>query len=681
MPTQKYHISLLLSERKILEEIADSDDVSGRYRNRAGILLDSDEGVGNEMTVKEISEKYSVSEATVINVRRAYIYNGIASLFENAKIAGRKKLWDRGEYSEAAKEIFEVSDLLSYICRKGRLSWEYFVLFNSINNTAHDIVYEIACNINWNNKPDYNALLEMIDKAIEKNFGKYNEKASSEKAAWVRWWIIRYYVREDYKRLELTPLCLSVRTYTENDLLLSKPDVLYNQFIEQNISQYIKRYFGKDGNIGLISNDRINYYSELTGKLSEYRRGTRERADMLSLVSYLDCFSVYYDKNLKIFFGNIRASSAYNSDDSWITRKVLYDVSLALDASFIASSQQVSSFIGTTLYRINKILQLIKVMEDINRKTDAIRLCSEISEKVKIPAPEAEEQKFDVLQKFYLRIMIFDIRCRYGIYDAEDDENNTELRCPNIAPEKAYKLFSVPVRFAGTSSGLKAEIISIPTDNKDTDCGKGKIRKKLYSLPFIDINRSGICETDYDVFFGSNVEDIMDLCLKAPLPETYKDHFSRNFHNNRDNIDFYVHTVLGEHTDGLSVFICCYLYFALMNVKLGNHSLRRSINKRSMSFEEIQFSRDTLSRLKSDILRGMSSRERDSDTYEAFLHLRKIIFAIFEKRDINIIAAGLSELLGQLISITRPYYAKHSIELPFEDDRFKSRKRGRNDSE
>ena len=77
MPTTKYIIELTETERRHLTDIVKKGNSSARTILRANILLASDRGNKNHMTVAEISSAFNTTPTTVQNVRTSYVNNGL----------------------------------------------------------------------------------------------------------------------------------------------------------------------------------------------------------------------------------------------------------------------------------------------------------------------------------------------------------------------------------------------------------------------------------------------------------------------------------------------------------------------------------------------------------------------------------------------------------------------------
>lgn len=85
MPTTKYIIELTETERRHLTDIVKKGNSSARTILRANILLASDRGNKNHMTVAEISSAFNTTPTTVQNVRTSYVNNGLEATINRKK--------------------------------------------------------------------------------------------------------------------------------------------------------------------------------------------------------------------------------------------------------------------------------------------------------------------------------------------------------------------------------------------------------------------------------------------------------------------------------------------------------------------------------------------------------------------------------------------------------------------
>jgi transposase len=74
---KKYVVSLLPSERKQIQDMANAKTVSTTIRKRANILLLVDERAGKPMTQEEISVRCGVSDVTVFHTVKDYCTYGL----------------------------------------------------------------------------------------------------------------------------------------------------------------------------------------------------------------------------------------------------------------------------------------------------------------------------------------------------------------------------------------------------------------------------------------------------------------------------------------------------------------------------------------------------------------------------------------------------------------------------
>ncbi|HWQ75311.1 MAG TPA: helix-turn-helix domain-containing protein [Syntrophomonas sp.] len=74
---RKYIVVLTESERKQIQEIANSKTVSNTIRKRANVLLLLDSAAGKPMKQKEVSIRCGVSDATVYNTLKDYCTSGL----------------------------------------------------------------------------------------------------------------------------------------------------------------------------------------------------------------------------------------------------------------------------------------------------------------------------------------------------------------------------------------------------------------------------------------------------------------------------------------------------------------------------------------------------------------------------------------------------------------------------
>jgi hypothetical protein len=74
---KKYVVSLMPSERKQIQDMANAKTVSTTIRKRANILLLADERAGKPMKQEEISVRCGVSDVTVFHTLKDYCTYGI----------------------------------------------------------------------------------------------------------------------------------------------------------------------------------------------------------------------------------------------------------------------------------------------------------------------------------------------------------------------------------------------------------------------------------------------------------------------------------------------------------------------------------------------------------------------------------------------------------------------------
>jgi transposase len=74
---KKYVVSLMASERKRIQDMANAKTISTTIRKRANILLLADERAGKPMKQKEISVRCGVSGVTVFHTLKEYCTYGL----------------------------------------------------------------------------------------------------------------------------------------------------------------------------------------------------------------------------------------------------------------------------------------------------------------------------------------------------------------------------------------------------------------------------------------------------------------------------------------------------------------------------------------------------------------------------------------------------------------------------
>ncbi len=673
MKNSKYLIKLTDDDKKWLVAISDSNESSQRYKTRAQILLSSDVTCSPQMTVKEIAKMYSTTPTTVMTVRKAYAENGLSGVFKNLDVT----LYKTPLYINSAFiDIFESDDMLEKAVKNGRGPYKTLALLININKESRIVLSRMQEDLKADKDRSFNHISEIIQKAINDYYKDCQEAFLEEKKSWINWWLIRYYIREEYKALEFSPLCPAVRNYSKNLLADLRSAASPGIFINKYCGKLMRSFFNEAALKCEVSDDRVVYYKELVGTLRENRKGTLERADMFSLVAYLECLQIIYNKNIILHFKHHKPSSAYHgdysaagiNDEGDITGKILYDISQGLDCLFLISCQQALNHIYTCLYNISLILALPRYLSDINRKKDAQDLCSRIiSEVVSINIKQIDS-KLDVLQKFYSKILLFDFKCKYGLYKLSA-KLTAKYKCPKLNNIIARELMNTPVTFIeAKNQEIKAYItdtVEEIAEKQDTD-----IKLKRYSLPFVYINRSGLNEIDFDAFFSDNISDIKDFCSKADLSDSYRNNFTKNFKNNMGNLKWFSNTLLGNHTDGLSIFICCYLFFELADWSADAHTIKSSIINKTLSPNELNIASSLLQRIRYDILTGKYKKEEGVDFKPVNNHIFDEILKLFYDDNIFCIQDRLDDFLGQFIKVSRPYYVKHSIMFPFDDKRF-----------
>lgn len=87
--SQHQHVYLTVAVRNKLEETIHKGESSAREQTRARILLLSDRSQGQKRTQAEIAEVLLCSEATVGNIRRRFVREGLASALSEKPRPGK----------------------------------------------------------------------------------------------------------------------------------------------------------------------------------------------------------------------------------------------------------------------------------------------------------------------------------------------------------------------------------------------------------------------------------------------------------------------------------------------------------------------------------------------------------------------------------------------------------------
>jgi hypothetical protein len=177
----------------------------------------------------------------------------------------------------------------------------------------------------------YKTIIQKIGEYYDKLDNSKDQAYHDEQKKILMWFIERYKIRDIFKKEEFTAVFLGFRNYDGRDLR----EVKENTFLKNHFGKYSKSLY--NNNIDYIDDMTVSRYKPLIGKKNNTKNGSPFRADYLSLVAYLEAFSIANNIDLVKFFRDHDRSSPPGCSETYIRdEKILSQ--MIYDSSFLSYS-------------------------------------------------------------------------------------------------------------------------------------------------------------------------------------------------------------------------------------------------------------------------------------------------------------------------------------------------------
>ena len=664
MPKRNFKIELSKHMRARLEELASSSDEK-KARN-AKIILSSENGTDNYKTVAELSFIYSISTSMIQKIRKAFSEKEYEKLFPDEDLHSTANKVEIA-YKDFNR-IFTLDNISESILFDKNYDLNTFLFIMAQNQDAEKIISDCVKDHIVGSGMNYKTIIQKIGDYYDKLDNSKDQAYHDEQKKILMWFIERYKILDSFKKENFTAVFLGFRNYDSRDLR----EVKENTFLKNHFGKYSKSLY--NNNIDYIDDMTVSRYKPLIGKKSNTKNGSPFRADYLSLAAYLEAFSIANNIDLVKLFRDCDCSSSSDNNETYIRDEkillqMMYDVSLGLDFEYIWKIKEYYNQVYFLVFeRILPLIKLAAILTCINKKA-AEKLVKELS--VSISDPDVlviskYNEEPDPIKKFYLFLKTVDFKRKYSFFDLKT--MNFDIK---LSANKAYTLFNEQVKIKDyVPSGIKVKIVSYEGPRlKDVT---GKRPPKVYrDSPDFNIVHSYNNEACYEDFCSENKEMIKNLCLYIKMPDTYEKNFDKNYAKNFENLKIFTEMIVGDHTDGLTITICHYLFFA---EAFHEKKYTKRIGTKFLS----GISPSDVVRIRKKVenirLYVLMKKNDDDGEYAAAKEITskvlKIMEKIFEGNDIISIHTGLIKLYSRLMTTERPYYEKYNIIKPYSEEDF-----------
>ena len=513
----------------------------------------------------------------------------------------------------------------------------------------------------------------------------------------ILWLIEKYMIKDTYKAEMLTPLFFAVSTpipevkekkITDINIFNKYfPDYMINywEYMDYNDSEccYYDRIFGHNQMIdALYKSNIIDLRPQTWGDT------VQAKSDCLKLAYYLKGFEITLKYEINKFLKKPDISqvrSAERADNNSVAiAKILYDTSLALDYHFLESCNECINLMSWTIYKIRCVNDLLNRLTCMGHSYDAAKL-TEALDSIFCDAP-VSSQAYTVIQSFYMYVRMLEFKAQHGLIIPDKKDNNafiehTKFLSFELSEEDIIELYEQSVKLTFTDDRYKdMDLVPEDAETEEDEHFKPKIfQPKAHCDDVSDSNDSIKVYDVGDAFLDNRI-------VRRPkepdeLIEYYEKHKRKikafllacnteakiskdNLSNNKKNVFFLIQTVAGNYTDGLTVYLCYYLYFNLGKSVISKRfykatfsnpaTVRTNISKRCLSDQEI-------SELKS-ILQSMRTYALYHEKPDIKLSsLNEHINSSLDMHDVFASKERLFELQKKIDDITLEYYKKYNI--------------------